>query len=299
MIKLGYACMNTILREQNIFTGRTIRKITFDTEGLKKASEVSLLNVKDMLRIVNWNNMNGIKVYRMSSDIFTWNSEYDLHELPDYPRIKQVLEMIGIQAKKHNQRLSTHPGQFNVLASPNEKTVANTIDTLNKVAVWLDLMKMPLTPYCKINIHVGGAYGDKDAALERFNSNFLKLSPSAQARLTVENDDKASMYSVKELYEKVHKKINIPIVFDYHHHKFCTGDLTEEQALKLALSSWPKDVRPCTHYSESMREKENMPDKKPQAHSNYIYDEILDYDQDFDCVIEAKMKEQALLNYKF
>jgi UV DNA damage endonuclease len=298
MINLGYACMNTELHEQNIFTGRTMRKSTFETDGLKAASRVSLLNVKDLLQIVIWNAEHNVRVFRMSSDIFTWNSEYDLQQLPDFDEINYYLQAIGKVAKKSNQRLSTHPGQFNVLASPNEQTVANSIDTLNKVAAWLDLMKMPQTPYCKINIHVGGAYGDKQAALDRFCNNFKKLSLSAQKRLTVENDDKASMYSVKELYEKVYKRINIPIVFDYHHHKFCTGDLSEQQALKLALSTWPKNVRPCTHYSESMRDKENQPNKKPQAHSFLIYDKINDYDENFDCVIEAKGKEQALLNYK-
>jgi UV DNA damage endonuclease len=298
MITLGYACMNTQLRKENIFTGRTMRKATFEKDGLIAASKVNLLNVGDLLKIVIWNNENNIKVFRMSSDIMTWNSEYDLKDLPDYEEIKSILKEIGIQAKLHNQRLSSHPGAYNVLASPNPKTVNSTIDFLNKVAVWMDLIGLPQSPASKINIHVGGAYGDKEAALNRFVENFKKLSYSAQSRLTIENDDKASMYSVQELYDGIYKKINIPIVFDYHHHKFCTGNLTEEQALKLAAKTWPKEIKQCTHYSESMLEKENAIGKKPQAHSNFIYDKINDYDLNIDCVIEAKEKEAALLNYR-
>tara|TARA_R110002020_G_scaffold197161_5_gene398217 strand:+ start:1266 stop:2180 length:915 start_codon:yes stop_codon:yes gene_type:complete len=298
MIRLGYACMNTELHKQKIFTGRTMRKATFEKNGLEAAAEINLLNAKDLLSIVKWNNKNNIKVFRMSSDIMTWNSEYDLHELPNYDELKSTLEQIGAEAKKHNQRLSSHPGAYNVLASPNQKTVDATIDFLNKVAVFMNLMKLPMSPESKINIHVGGAYGDKESAMQRFCDNYKKLSPAAQARLTVENDDKASMYSVKDLYHGIHKKINIPIVFDYHHHKFCTGDMTEEQALRLASLTWPKSITQCVHYSESMRDKENAPDKKPQAHSNFIYDKINDYGLTIDCVIEAKMKDAALLKYR-
>jgi len=183
--------MNTDLRKKNIFTGRTMRKATFIKNGLSAASEVNLANVKDLLEIVKWNNKMNIKVFRMSSDIMTWNSEYDLKDLPDYDEIKSTLEQIGIEAKKYNQRLSTHPGSYNVLASPNEKTVDATIDYLNKVSLWMDLIKLPCTPESKMNIHIGGAYGNKDKALERFCSNFERLSDSAKSRLTVENDDKA------------------------------------------------------------------------------------------------------------
>ena len=68
--------------------------------------------------------------------------------------------------------------------------------------------------------------------MDRFCKNFEKLSPSVQGRLIVENDDKESMYSVKDLMY-IHERIGIPIVFDYHHHKFCTGGLTEQEALEL------------------------------------------------------------------
>ena len=90
-----------------------------------------------------------------------------------------------------------------------------------------------------------------------------------QTRLTVENDDKASMYSVKDLMY-IHERIGIPIVFDYHHHKFNTGGLSEQEALELAMQTWPKDITPMVHYSESKRLHEDNEKIKEQAHSDYI-----------------------------
>merc|ERR1711991_160395 len=111
-------------------------------------------------------------------------------------------------------------------------------------------MNLTRTPFNKINIHIGGAYGDKEKSMERFCKNFERLPDSVKTRLTVENDDKATMYSVTDLYEGVYCKIGIPIVFDYHHHRFCDGGLSEEDALEVAISTWI-DTVPVVHYSES------------------------------------------------
>ena len=159
-------------------------------------------------------------------------------------------------------------------------------------------MGLSATVYNKINIHIAGAYGDKQATLDRWISNYHKLDPNTQARLTVENDDKENMYSVQELYDGVYKKCGVPIVFDYFHHKFCTGGLTEEEALKLAASTWPKDIVPLTHYSESRRKEKLDESIKAQAHSDLIKDTIQTYGLDIDVVVEAKHKELAVLNYK-
>jgi UV DNA damage endonuclease len=114
----------------------------------------------------------------------------------------------------------------------------------------------------------------------------------------VENDDKASMYSVKELYDGIYKRIGIPIVFDYHHHRFCDGGLSEKEALELAISTWPEDIVPVVHYSES-RSIEQADEKiRPQAHSDYVYDKIDTYGNTIDIMIEAKRKELAVQRYK-
>ena len=118
-----------------------------------------------------------------------------------------------------------------------------------------------------------------------------------RSRLTVENDDKESLYSTLELYEGVYKRIGIPIVFDYHHHMLHPGGQTEQEALELALSTWG-DIKPVVHYAESRSQEQNNPKIKPQAHSDMIRNPFNDYGHDFDIMIEAKHKELALLEYR-
>jgi UV DNA damage endonuclease len=298
---LGYACINMTLSEQpkskRITTNRSMIKRTFKARGLPYASELALLNVLDLEKIIQWNEDNDIKFYRMSSDIFPWASEYEFEQLPDFEAIAASLKRSGDLARKYGQRLTTHPGPFNKLTSPREQVVLNTITDLENHARIFDLMGLPRTPYAKINIHVGAHYNDKQMAINNFCRNFDRLSDSAKSRLTVENDDKASLYSTKELYEEVYERIGIPIVHDLHHHTFCTGGIDQEEALLMASMTWG-DVRPVVHYSESRSREKQDPKIRANAHSDMIVDEINTYGLDVDVMIEAKSKELALLNYR-
>ena len=240
----------------------------------------------------------GIKLFRMSSDIFPWFYYYQLDELPDYEEISDYLYMAGDEASIGKQRLTFHPSHFNALGSPNPVVVEKTIKELNAHSKIMDIMGLSATVYNKINIHIGGAYGDKQATLDRWISNYYKLDTNTQMRLTVENDDKENMYSVKELYKGISEQCGVPIVFDYYHHKFCTGGLTEQEALELAVKTWPKGIVPCTHYSESRRKEHLDESIKAQAHSDRIVDAIQTYGLDIDVVVEAKHKELAVLNYR-
>ena len=218
--------------------------------------------------------------------------------MPDIDEIRKYLHSTGVMSKTHNLRLTSHPGPFNVLTSPHPHVVTNCVSDLTDHGDVFDMMGLGRTPYNKINIHIGGAYGDKESAMERFCKNFELLPDSVKSRLTVENDDRASMYSVKDLYEGVYKRIGIPIVFDYHHHQFCTGDLSEKEALEMAISTWPKDIVPVVHYSESRREEQLDESIREQAHSDYIYNKIDTYGHDVDIMVEAKHKELAVKKYK-
>jgi len=297
-MNLGYACINMTLGEQTpkITTNRSMVKKTFAQKGTSYASELALQNVRDLFEIIKWNVKSNIKVFRVSSDIFPWGSEYNLEDLPDYGKISNILKGCGTYAKENGLRITSHPGPFNVLVSPNENVVQNTIKDLELHGKLFDMMGLSLTPYNKINIHCNGVYGDKISALDRFITNYKRLSQSVQKRLTIENDDKASMYSVDDLVY-VHNKIGIPIVFDYHHHQFCTGGLTEEEALTKAVSTWPKDIKPIVHYSESKALHENDTKQKPQAHSDYINSLPNTYGLDVDIMVEAKAKELAILPF--
>ena len=298
-MKIGYACINMTLQQAGgITTNRGMRQKTFNERGLPYVSELALQNVKDLETIVKWNEEMGIKLFRMSSDIFPWVTYYDFTDLPDYPMIDVYLKNIGALADKYDQRLTFHPSHFNALGSPNPVVVEKTIKELNAHSDIMDTMNLSPTVYNKINIHIGGAYGDKQATLKRWIDNYYKLNHNTQARLTVENDDKENMYSVKELYKGISEECGVPIVFDYYHHKFCTGGLTEQEALELAAKTWPKGIVPCTHYSESRRKEHLDESIKAQAHSDRIVDAIQTYGLDIDVVVEAKHKELAVLNYK-
>ena len=297
-MNLGYACINMTLGSQKprITTNRSMIKRTFTERGIDYASELGLLNAKDLFTILQWNNENNIKCFRTSSDIFPWGSEYGLKNAPDYKEIKSILQLCGKFADDNGIRITSHPGPFNVLVSPREHVVENTIKDLELHGKVFDMMGLSRTPYNKLNIHCNGVYGDKISAMDRFCKNFKKLSPAVQGRLTIENDDKASMYSVKDLMY-IHERIGIPIVFDYHHHTFNTGGLSEQEALELAMSTWPKEITPMVHYSESKRLHEGNEKIKEQAHSDYINDLPDLYGNKVDVMVEAKAKELSILPY--
>ena len=308
-MNIGYACINMQLsypqqyggQEKGVLpitTGRSMIRRTFDSKGIVYASEKTLSNCSDLEEIVKWNINNGYKFFRVTSNLAPWKSEYRWDDMPDIEQIRKHLWSAGTMANTHNLRLTSHPGPFNVLTSPHPHVVENCVKDLTDHGDVFDMMNLSRTPYNKINIHIGGAYGDKESAMKRFCENFELLPDSVKSRLTVENDDRASMYSVKDLYYGVYKRIGIPIVFDYHHHKFCSGDMSEQEALEMALSTWPSDITPVVHYSESRRKEQLDETIRVQAHSDYIYDEIDTYGHDIDIMVEAKRKELAVQKYK-
>ena len=295
---LGYCCINMSLRPKRISVNNSCIRRTYDDRGLAYVSQLALINIRNLTEIIKWNEQNGFKVYRMSSDMFPWMSEYEIKDLPDYHKISILLRGAGNLALKYGQRLSFHPGPFNVLGSPNEILVQKTTKELNQHSEIMDLMGLPQSHLYPINIHCNGVYGNKDATLSRWASNYLKLSESAQSRLVVENDDKGSMYSVQDLYDGIFAAVKVPITFDYHHHRFNDGGLTEKEAFELALSTWKHHgVKPLFHYSSCRKTFENF-ESKAQAHADYIYEKINDYGHAVDIEVEAKAKELAVIKYK-
>ena len=307
-MKLGYACINMQLSyptkygdkpkgTKPITTGRGMIKRTFESKGVDYASEIALANAKDLHNIMTWNVLNGHNFYRMTSGLAPWKTEYEWDDLKDIKEIKQWLHSAGTMANTHGVRVTSHPGPFNVLVSPNENVVANTFKDLIMHGDIFDFMGLSRTHYNKINIHCNGVYGDKQSAMDRFCKNFERLPDSVKSRLVVENDDKASMYSVKDLYEGIHKRIGIPITFDYHHYKFNTGGQTEQQALELAMSTWPDGIVPVVHYSESKAEHQLDESIRPQAHSDLINQLPDTYGNNVDIMVEAKHKELAIQGF--
>ena len=293
----GYCCINLNLQEKyDIKVGRKMIKRTFQAKGIKYAGELAEANLRDMIEIIKWNHKQGITLYRMSSSMFPWMSEYELTDLPNWQTLQNLLKGAGTLAQRYGQRLTFHPGPFNVVGSPNENAVAKAIKELDQHAFLMDVMGLPQSQYSAINIHVGGTYDDKEATKRRFAENFKRLSASAQARLVLENDDKASQYSVQDLHD-IWSMCGTPITFDYHHHRCYEDPMPEEQALQLAAETWPEGIRQLCHYSSAkkLHEDESV---KIVAHADYIYEHIKTYGMELDIELEAKAKERALLNYQ-
>ena len=326
MIRYGYACINMELSSQGIRTGRTMIDRKFKLGGLQLASDIALANARDLLTILQWNERNGIRLFRLGSELFPRWNHYELADLPDIALIAQHLRAAGDYAKAHGHRITTHPGPFHILGSPDAAVVDNSIVSLERHSELFDLMGFAPSFENKINIHVGSTYGDKPGTIARWLHNYDRLSDSVKARLVIENDDKASMYSVRELHKMLHVEIGIPITFDYWHHTFNTGDLSEEEAFFLARETWTRyNVTQCTHYSESRRREaqtliermfahhniamEDLPKWptfhkqykeftkiKEQAHADFILATPNTYGvADLDIMVEAKAKEQSLM----
>ncbi len=297
---IGYCCINISInrdrsKKNQITVNRGMTKKTFQTKGLEYVSELAMKNISDFQKILQWNVKNNIFVYRMSSDMFPCIGFYKLEDLPNFTTISNKLKSLGDYSKSNGIRLSFHPTHFCVLASENPKVVENSIDELDKHAQIMDLMGLDRNHHYPINIHVNTTQPTRELAADRFCKQFLDLSESCRSRLVVENDDGPNQYSTKILYELIYKKIGIPITHDFHHHNYGPQDMSSEEALKLALSTWG-NIRPMTHMSSPKTREDSL--GKQTAHADYIYEEIKTFGLNFDVEIEAKAKELAVIRYR-
>ena len=295
--RIGYPCINITLQSSlGIYTNRHMIKRTFQAqkETLEGVSRLALENVKDLVKIIQWNERTGIKFFRISSNMFPWMSEYEITDLPDWKLISANLKLAGKLATDYKQRLEFHPGPFNVLASLTPSVVDKTIRELDQHAQIFDEMGLEPSHWNQINIHVNTTQGGKEECAKRFCESFQRLSPSAKARLVVENDDKPSQYSVKDLHELIYTPIGVPITFDSHHHKFCSGNLTHYEAAHMAASTWG-NIPAGFHFASTINHE--SPDQMARAHADWIYEEVTDYGTGAWIMCECKGKELAILSY--
>lgn len=295
---IGYACMNRTLRERDppVRCNRTMRKSTFEEKGVQYASELVKQNLQDLLTILQWNVEHDIYFYRCTSELVPWNTQYELPDLPEYSELSQLATTIGEFIETHNVRFTFHPAHWVKLASPTQSTVTNSISDLENHGKWLDWFGLDATPFYAINIHIGAHYNDKKATAERFRDRYTQLSESVQSRLTVENDDKQSLWSTDELVTELGDLWDIPITFDYHHHQFTDRGQTYKEGFRHAASTWPTTIEPIVHYSEPAR-LHTQSDQKPQAHSYNISHIPTWLSQNASVMIESGAKEQSAISH--
>jgi UV DNA damage endonuclease len=216
---------------------------------------------------------------------------YIMEELPDIDSIERHCEHIRNMRKKGDIRLSLHPDQFNVLSSPRGEVVENTITELEYQGMLAEKIGAEV-----INIHGGGVYGDKEAALSRFKHNFRRLSRRVQSRLTIENDDRS--YSPADLLP-ICRDLGIPMVYDVHHHRCNSDNLPIEEATMECVKTWEAVRRePYFHISSS---REGYDSGKSRPHADYISVEDFPHGWlklDVTVDVEAKAKELAVLRLK-
>jgi UV DNA damage endonuclease len=269
-----------------------MQKTTYESRGLPYVSELARQNFADLHEILQWNLDHDIRFYRCTSELVPWNSQFELSALPDYDEIETLARRCGALIDETGMRLTFHPDYWCKLASEADDTVERAITAVEYHADWLDLMGLDRSPYYGINVHIGATYGDKDATADRFCETIDRLSPGARERVTVENDDKPSLWSVPELTEQVSDRTGVPVVFDYHHHSFTDRGYTYREAFELAADTWG-DVRPAVHYSEP--ERLRGPTVRPQAHADSVADVPEWLCERADVMLEAGAKERALL----
>ena len=286
---LGYACTNTTLGTKS----RTIRLANLRTEKLIPVITQNLDAIQDILR---WNVERDVRFFRISSDLIPFAT------LPEFPfdweeAYRWKFDEIRRLVKAEGLRVSSHPGQYTVLNSPDERIVRDAVEELEhqaRVLSKIDPKQGTLT------LHVGGAYGDKAAATQRFKQNFERLSPDVQNMLTLENDD--TTYHLDDVLPLC-ESLGIPLVFDFFHHR-ChhVGDCPMDglvEKLERVAKLWGRRVPKC-HLSS-----QRPGPGSPTAHADYVlvedFQAFLDLmadvggDAPYDLMLEAKQKECATL----
>lgn len=295
--KFGLCCISLDLQERD--PPLKFQKITFKRfnelpreEALEILGDRILNNMIVTNETIKYCHANDL-CYRMSSDLFpliTYDAAgVDLCDLPNHDDIQDAFDLIEQTIKSTGVRISAHPSEFNVLASKNQAAVDKTIDELNFYSSFMDRIGCPADHNSPMNLHIHNKDGNYDEIIARFLGNFSRLDDNCRARLAIENDDKAGCWSVKELIEQFHSKINIPITFDYLHHKCHPDSLDEKTAFNLCHQTW-KTI-PLFHYSES-KEGNN-----PRAHADFAVNRFEIY-QECDIDFELKSKDKAISKYK-
>jgi len=257
--------------------------------ALAKVSGICLHNANNLLLAVQTVHRLGIGAFRITSPLFPRMTHpevgYALDDLPQAEAIASRMDAVRTLAQAQGIRLSFHPDQFVVLSSHHEHVVENSVRELKYHALLADMVGADV-----INIHGGGVYGDKKAALARFAETFKRLPENVAARLSVENDDIS--YTVADLLP-VCTELGLPLVYDVHHHRCNPDGLGECEATDLAAATW-RGREPYCHIS-SPREGWNA-NSKP--HADYI--DLTDVPQCWHgramtVDVEAKAKELAVV----
>lgn len=233
--------------------------------------------------------------YRLSSDLFPLltyrEAGISIEDLPQLGPIYRTIDAIRSDILDTGVRVSTHPDQFNVLASENDESLDRTVRELNFQSWFMDMIGLPADHNSPINLHINSNKGDRSSIVDRLGRGMDMLDANCRSRIVFENDDKTACWSVRMLVDLVHSRLGTPVTFDFLHHKCHPDGLSEGEALALCHETWG-GVRPLFHYSES------KDGKNPRAHADFPSEKPETYGLDFDLDFEFKEKDRAIALYE-
>jgi UV DNA damage endonuclease len=288
MIRFGLCC---IFREHPVAFRRTTATYLArfsEEDRLNRLAGLCVHNAQSLQKALVFCRENRIGAFRINSQILPLKTHpdvgYDMFDLPGAKDIIASFKACGEFCLAHDIRTTFHPDQFIILSSPNPDVVQRSIADLvyqAQVAEWVNADV--------INIHAGGVYGDKPSALSRLAEAIEILPDPVRKRLTLENDDRS--YTPQDLFP-VCRNLNIPLVYDVHHHRCLPDGLSVEAATDQSLETW--DREPLFHISSP---KDGWSGPDPRKHHDYI--DILDLPKDWLTMditveVEAKAKELAI-----
>lgn len=293
-IRFGYVAMALLLHHgspNKTVTYTNLIKIPEREDQLNKLRRLTKENLDCLLRVLKYNIAHGIHVFRITSKLVPL-ATHPLTQGWNYiDEFIAEFQQLGDYIKRNDMRISAHPDHFTLLNSPRESVVTASIENLSyhhRI-----FAAMGLDRAAKLVLHIGGSYQDKPAAMERFSKNFDRLPQCLKERIVLENDDK--IFNAKDTL-CLCQTLNIPMVVDIHHHTCCNQGEKIKTLWPGILNTWTKEI-PKIHFS-SPRDAKNE-----RAHADYInsaafysfFQEIKEFNRDFDVMIEAKQKDKALL----
>ncbi|AWB43361.1 UV DNA damage repair endonuclease UvsE [Paenibacillus sp. CAA11] len=306
-VRFGYVAMSTSevmkgVSPSKTMTMKSFQKIADRPAAIRKLEHIAAENLHNTLRLLKHNTYNDIKVYRLTSKLIPLATHQDLADWDPFAVLQSAFREVGDYANTHGMRLSFHPDHFTVLSTPRPEVLKSSVRDLSYHMRMLDAMG--LNARAKNNIHVGGSYGDKQAAGERFVDAVTSLPESYKQRLTFENDDKT--FTAVETLELC-ERLAIPMVLDIHHHWVNNDGERPDELWSRVLDTWrtpyaqadsPSDdpLPPKIHASSPKGASD------PRSHADGVeagpllefLRRIASYTDAVDVMIEAKLKDGAL-----
>lgn len=286
MLRIGYACLSV---GEPLLSYRTLTQKYLTKERLY---EVIAANLATLKRHIIYNFEHGIFVFRITSDLIPFGSS-PLNHYPWEEDFKSVFNEIAALISMYKIRISMHPGQYTILNSPHERVVEASIRDLTYHQKVLSLLGA--TSEHKMILHIGGIYGDKEAAVKRFIAQYLRLSPAIKAHLVIENDD--HFYDLKTVLE-ISYETGAPVIFDVFHHEVLPSlpGVDTKTLLELVRATWQKkDGRMKIHYSQPDLAKRGGAHSQTIAASSFLDTFHPFIDEEIDIMLEVKDKNLSAI----